>query len=73
MASDEAKAYRAKLLGLQFQPKGSRPNATKTTVLHDDDRGGGRVAGRQVEHKDGHVDAFITPPCTNISAAPQEG
>jgi hypothetical protein len=68
MASDEAKAYRAKLLGLQFQPKGPRPNATKTTVVYDDDRGGGRVAGRQVEHKDGHVDAVITPPVTAISS-----
>jgi hypothetical protein len=66
MSSDEARAYRAKLAGLQFQPKGSRSNATKTTVLYDDDRGGGRVAGRQIEHKDGHVDAVITPPVTQI-------
>jgi hypothetical protein len=70
MASDEQRAYRAKLASLGFQ---ARPKASKTTVLYDDDRGGGRVAGRQIEHKDGHVDAVITPPVTNISAAPQEG
>lgn len=59
MASDEAKAYRAKLASLGFQAK---PKPTKTTVLYDEERGGGRVAGTQTEHKDGHVDATITPP-----------
>ena len=65
MASDEARAYREKLRSLGFQAK---PKPTKTTVVYDDDRGGGRVAGRQIEHKDGHVDAVINPPSVNISS-----
>lgn len=69
MASDEQRAYREKLRTLQFSGRVPKPMpvvdkaaGTKTTTVMDEERGGGRVAGYQTEHKDGHVDATITPP-----------
>ena len=59
--------YRRKLESLGFI---ARDHRTKTTVVYDDDRGGGRIAGYQTEHKDGRVDATITPPCTHLKARP---
>ena len=70
MASDEARAYRQKLASLGFQAK---PKASKTTTVHDEERGGGRVAGYQTEYKDGHVDAVITPPSVDLSGKFKEG
>jgi hypothetical protein len=65
MASEEQRAYREKLRSLGFQAK---PLMSQMTTLYDDDRGGGRIAGYQTEHKDGHVDAVITPPSVNMSS-----
>lgn len=70
MASDEQRAYRQKLTSLGFQAK---PKPTKTTTVHDEERGGGRIAGYQTEHKDGHVDAVITPPHIQFQGKAQSG
>jgi hypothetical protein len=63
-------SYRDKLESLGFQAK---PKMSKTTTVHDEERGGGRVAGYQTEHKDGHVDATITPPSVDLSAKLKKG
>ena len=68
MASDDARAYRAKLVSLGFQ---ARPKPTKTTVVRAEDEHG-RIAGKHIEHKDGHVDAVITPKVTRLTSRVQE-
>jgi hypothetical protein len=61
---DDPNPYRAKRIGID------RKHLTKTTVVpHDRD---GTHAGTQTEHRDGRVDACVTPKPVVISTRTQE-
>lgn len=70
--SDE---FREKLRSIQFAGRVPKPKpvvdktaGTRTTVVQAEDEQG-RHAGRHVEHRDGHVDAVITPTVANASTS----
>ena len=58
--------YRKHLESLGFI---AREHKTKTWKVHDDDNG--RVAGYQTEHKDGRLDATVTPKVVRGKSEPK--
>jgi hypothetical protein len=58
------KEFKEKLRSLSFS-KGNR-GGTKTTIIQRDDNG--KIAGKQTEHWDDHVDAVAHAPALRVKA-----
>jgi hypothetical protein len=77
--SEETRAeFRARIQSIQFggkapkyKPVVDKAAGTRTTVAQAEDEGG-RIAGRHIEHKDGHVDAVVTPQTARLQFSAKE-